>query len=182
MSNISFEIGAKGKPLKRKQKAHTLVEFSDPTEDHPAALDTLSDQQREEEANSLQEEGNQRAEASDYSAAVRLWDRALLFAPKRAVLYELKSQVLMEVGQMWEAVQSASRAAELEPEWPDAFLTLARAQLAFGEPEAALQQMEKVLTFRPGHTEASEEIANIRMLVLQRKEDPQSVGQRLRVV
>jgi hypothetical protein len=54
MSNISFEIGAKGKPLKRKQKAHTLVEFSDPTEDHPAALDTLSDQQREEEANSLQ--------------------------------------------------------------------------------------------------------------------------------
>lgn len=42
-------------------------------------------------------------------------------------------QVLMEVGQMWEAVQSASRAAELEPEWPDAFLTLARAQLAFGE-------------------------------------------------
>lgn len=54
MSNISFGIGAKGKSLKKKQKAQTLAQFADPTEDHAAALDTLSDQQREAEADSLQ--------------------------------------------------------------------------------------------------------------------------------
>ncbi len=43
----------------------------------------------------LQEEGNLRAEASDFSAAVRLWDRALLYAPRRAALHELKSHVLL---------------------------------------------------------------------------------------
>jgi len=35
---------------------------------------------------------------------------------------------------------------------------------------------------QPGHPEAAEEVASIRMLVLQRKQDPQSAGQRLRVV
>jgi len=182
MSSISFGIGANAKSLKKKQKMQTLAEFAEPTDDHPAAFEFLSEQQREDEANALQEEGNKRAEASEYSAAVRLWDRALLYAPKRAVLHELKSQVLLEVGQAWEAVQSASRAMELQPDWPDALLTLARAQLAFGEPEEALQQMEKVLTLQPGHPEAAEEVASIRMLVLQRKQDPQSAGQRLRVV
>ena len=50
------------------------------------------------------------------------------------------------------------------------------------QPEEALQQMEKVLTLQPGHPEALEEIASIRMLVLQRKQDPQSVGRRVQVV
>ena len=34
---------------------------------------------------------------------------------------------------MWEAVQSGNKAVQLSPEWPEARLTLARAQLALGE-------------------------------------------------
>ena len=42
-------------------------------------------------------------------------------------------QVLLEVGQAWEAVQSASKAVQASPDWPEAHLTLGRAQLALGE-------------------------------------------------
>ena len=51
---ISFKVG--GKASAPKKKAQTLAEFSDPTDDHPAALDTLSEEQREEESRNLQVE------------------------------------------------------------------------------------------------------------------------------
>lgn len=35
----------------------------------------------------------------------------------------------MEVGEDWKAVQSAQRAVELRPEWPEGHLTLSRAQV-----------------------------------------------------
>lgn len=47
-------------------------------------------------------------------------------------------QVLLEVGQDWEAVQSASKAVQAAPEWPEAHLTLGRAQLALGEVRGLL--------------------------------------------
>ena len=46
-------------------------------------------------------------------------------------------QVLLEVEQHWGAIRSASQATEIAPAWPEGFLTLARAQLAFGEVCAA---------------------------------------------
>jgi len=54
MSSISFGIGANAKSLKKKQKMQTLAEFAEPTDDHPAAFEFLSEQQREDEANALQ--------------------------------------------------------------------------------------------------------------------------------
>lgn len=39
----------------------------------------------------------------------------------------------MEVGQIWEAVQSAVTAVRIASDWPEGHLTLARAQLALGE-------------------------------------------------
>ena len=49
---ISFKVGAKANTPKKK--AQTLAEFSDPTADHPAALDTLSEEQREDQSRTLQ--------------------------------------------------------------------------------------------------------------------------------
>ncbi len=43
------------------------------------------------------------------------------------------TQVLLELGSVWEAVRAAGRAVQLMPEWADAHVTLARAQLNFGE-------------------------------------------------
>jgi hypothetical protein len=55
------------------------------------------------------------------------------------------AQVLLEAGQCWEAVQAASRAAQLRPGWPEAHLTLARAQLNFGEPQLALASYDSAI-------------------------------------
>jgi tetratricopeptide (TPR) repeat protein len=54
-------------------------------------------------------------------------------------------QVLLEAGQYWEAVQAASRAAQLQPGWPAAHITLARAQLNFGEPQLALTSFDQAI-------------------------------------
>jgi predicted TPR repeat methyltransferase len=54
-------------------------------------------------------------------------------------------QVLTEMGDHWQAVRSATRATELRPHWADAHLTLARAQLEYGEPQLALHSYKAVL-------------------------------------
>lgn len=57
-------------------------------------------------------------------------------------------------------------------------------QLNLGEPELALQSMERVLQLAPGHPEAAAEVASIRALVLQRRQGGGGVagGQRAHVV
>lgn len=47
-------------------------------------------------------------------------------------------QVLNELGRTWEAVQAATRAAQIEPHSADAHITLARAQANLGEPALAV--------------------------------------------
>ncbi len=58
-------------------------------------------------------------------------------------------------------------------------------QLNLGEPELALQSMERVLQLAPGHPEAAAEVTSIRALVLQRRQGgggAAAAGQRARVV
>ena len=106
----------------------------------------------------MQEEGNALAERERFSSAIQRWDRALALRPDSAALYELKAQVrsckllwaqqgshshcltnncilqaFMALEQHWPAVQSGIKAVNLDPDWPDGHLTLARAQLSYGE-------------------------------------------------
>ena len=92
----------------------------------------------------------------------------------------LPPQVLLETGDCWRAVQSARAAVQLRPHWAEGHLTLSRAQLGFGEPELALQEMEAVLALAPDHPEAAAEVGELRVLVLQRQR--RSEAARLRVV
>ena len=41
----------------------------------------------------IQDEGFEKAEAKEFSAAIRLWDMALKLRPQYAALHEMKSQV-----------------------------------------------------------------------------------------
>ena len=41
----------------------------------------------------IQDEGFEKAESKDFSAAIRLWDMALALRPQYAVLHEMKAQV-----------------------------------------------------------------------------------------
>ena len=52
-------------------------------------------------------------------------------------------QVLNDAGKAWDAVQAATKATELDSEWGDAWVTLARCQANFGEPELALKSAEQ---------------------------------------
>lgn len=55
-------------------------------------------------------------------------------------------------------------------------------QLNLGEPELALESMERVLQLAPGHPEAAAEVVSIRTLVVQRRQGGGTeAGQRARV-
>lgn len=85
-----------------------------------------------------QERGSECALQGDHSAAIRAWDSALALLPDNAaVLHELKAQVYLERDRPWDAVQSASKAASLEPSWPEGHVTLGRSQLNLGEVQCA---------------------------------------------
>lgn len=105
----------------------------------------------------LREEGAKLAEGGNYWEAVRCWDQALALTPHSPQLHEMKAQVsatslfftaglpalllhcwtwiqvLLELDQVWPAVQSAECAVAVEPTWAVALQTLGRAQLAMGE-------------------------------------------------
>ena len=92
------------------------------------------------------------------------------------------AQAHLELGDSWRAIQSATKAVETRPAWAPAHLTLARAQLAFGEPELALSTAEAAFKLAPESEEAAGEVAGIRVLVLKRAAaGAGAAGQRLQV-
>ncbi|KAG2659032.1 hypothetical protein PVAP13_1KG327800 [Panicum virgatum] len=99
-------------------------------------------------AESLQRQGDKLAE---YHEALSRWEAALTLASDNAILHEQKAQVLLEVGDAWHALTAATRATELDPLWPEAWVTLGRAQLNFGEPDSAILSFDKALVIKPDH-------------------------------
>ncbi|KAK0575783.1 hypothetical protein LWI29_006954 [Acer saccharum] len=105
-------------------------------------------------AQSFQAQGNKLAEDGKFREALGKWEAALNLMPENAVLHEQKAQVLLEVGDAWNALKAAIRATELEPSWAEAWITLGRAQLNFGEPDSAMESFDKALAIKPDSEEA----------------------------
>ncbi|KAF5835153.1 hypothetical protein DUNSADRAFT_7828 [Dunaliella salina] len=114
-------------------------------------------------------QGRVHAEQAEYGEALGCWNKALCCDPDNAVLLEEIAQVYLELGLDFEALQAAARATRVAPQMVEAYLTLGRAQLNFGEPQLALGSLEKVLELQPGHPEASEEINHVRVVALKQK-------------
>ncbi|XP_015161107.1 tetratricopeptide repeat protein 33-like [Solanum tuberosum] len=89
-----------------------------------------------------------------YREALGKWESALLLMPDRAILHEQKAQILLELGETWKALQAATRATELEPSWGEAWVTLGRAQLNYGEPDSAIESLDRALAIKPDSAEA----------------------------
>ncbi|GIL70145.1 hypothetical protein Vretimale_3399 [Volvox reticuliferus] len=114
-------------------------------------LQAFADESSEEESDpiplaaDLKERGQEHATHGRFSEARSLLGQAVRLVPGRADLHELHAQVLTELGCTWEAVRAATKAVELQPEWAEAHVTLARAQLNLGEPVLAEASYERAL-------------------------------------
>ncbi|XP_057795647.1 uncharacterized protein LOC131011816 [Salvia miltiorrhiza] len=120
----------------------------------------ISDEEAEERrklAGEFEAQGNNLAEEGKYREALVKWEAAITLVPEKAILHEQKAQVLLELGEAWNALKAATRAMELDPGWAEAWITLGRAQLNFGEPDLAIESFDKALDIKPDSVEAKED-------------------------
>ncbi|KAJ4966303.1 hypothetical protein NE237_018152 [Protea cynaroides] len=121
-------------------------------------------------AESFHSEGNKLAEEGRLHEALGKWEAALTLMPEKAVLHEQKAQVLLEIGDAWSALKAAKRATALEPSWFEAWITLGRAQLNFGEPDSAIESLDRALAIKPDSEEAKDDRETALRLVKRRKQ------------
>ncbi|KAF4113188.1 tetratricopeptide repeat protein 33 [Onychostoma macrolepis] len=105
----------------------------------------------------LKDEGMLLAEQGRNWEALKRWDEAIQLTPDDAVLYEMKSQVLITLQEVFLAVQSAEMATRLRPLWWEAWQTLGRAQLSLGEVELAVRSFQVALHLHPSERPLWEE-------------------------
>ncbi|KAJ9560321.1 hypothetical protein OSB04_005481 [Centaurea solstitialis] len=132
---------------------------STPVDDDPIRL-----------AQSFQDQGNKLAEVGKYREALGKWESAITLTPDRATLHEEKAQVLLEIGETWKSLMAATRATQLEPSWAEAWVTLGRAQLNYGEPDSAIESFDRALAIKPDFVEAKEDRQTALHLIKKRKQ------------
>ncbi|XP_051979422.1 tetratricopeptide repeat protein 33-like [Xyrauchen texanus] len=123
----------------------------------------------------LKDEGILLAEQGRNWEALKRWDEALQLTPDDAVLYEMKSQVLVILQEVFLAVQSAEMATGLRPLWWEAWQTLGRAQLSLGEVELAVRSFQVAVHLYPSQCALWEEDLN---WALQLQKQKQAIRQR----
>ncbi|KAL7155816.1 hypothetical protein ABFS83_03G101200 [Erythranthe nasuta] len=128
------------------------------------------DDKRKNLAQDFESQGNKLAEEGKYRQALGKWESAITLMPSKAVLHEQKAQVLLELGEAWTALKAATRATELEPKWGEAWITLGRAQLNYGEPDCAIESFDKALAIKPDCAEAKDDRQTALHLVKRRKQ------------
>ncbi|XP_068609192.1 tetratricopeptide repeat protein 33 [Brachionichthys hirsutus] len=90
----------------------------------------------------LREEGEQLAERGRHWEAIKKWDEAVQLTPDNPDLYEMKSQVLTILQEVFPAVKEAEMAVKLRPLWWVGWQTLGRAQLNLGEVDLAVRSFQ----------------------------------------
>nr|XP_025872471.1 tetratricopeptide repeat protein 33 isoform X1 [Vulpes vulpes]XP_025872472.1 tetratricopeptide repeat protein 33 isoform X1 [Vulpes vulpes]XP_025872473.1 tetratricopeptide repeat protein 33 isoform X1 [Vulpes vulpes] len=105
-----------------------------------------------------------------YREAIQKWDEALQLTPDDATLYEMKSQVLMSLHEMFPAVHAAEMAVQRNPHSWESWQTLGRAQLGLGEIVLAIRSFQVALHIYPMNPEIwKEDLSWARTLQEQQK-------------
>ncbi|KAL3845485.1 hypothetical protein ACJIZ3_002888 [Penstemon smallii] len=138
--------------------------------DKPSVSHQEDDDKRKNLAHEFEALGNKFAEEGKYREALGKWESAITLMPERAILHEQKAQLLLELEEVWSALKAATRATELEPKWAEAWVTLGRAQLNYGEPDCAIESFDKALAMKPDSIEAKDDRQTALHLVKRRKQ------------
>nr|XP_023899282.1 tetratricopeptide repeat protein 33 isoform X1 [Quercus suber] len=101
------------------QPTTTITNINTQLNEELASLDPSDSSNTKQLALSFQAQGDKLAEDGKYREALGKWEAALTLIPENAVLHEQKAQVLLEIGDSWNALKAATRAAELEPSWAE---------------------------------------------------------------
>ncbi|KAJ4700792.1 Tetratricopeptide repeat 33 [Melia azedarach] len=163
---------------KRSLPQYPNLPFDQEDQEHQTDSELKKEDQNENQepldskrlAESFQAQGNKLAEEGKYREALGKWEASLNLMPENAVLQEQKAQVLLEIGDAWSALKAAARATELQPSWAEAWITLGRAQLNFGEPDSAMESFDKALAIKPESVEARDDRQTALHLVKRRKQ------------
>ena len=150
-------------PFEHNQDEHPLYPQPHPEHSHGS-------EEARQLAKEFQAQGDKLALDGKYREALAKWESALTLTPDLSVLHEQKAQVLLEIGDAWNALKAATRATELEPSWAEAWLTLGRAQLNFGEPDNAIESFDSALALKPDFEEAQDDRKTALHLVKKRKQ------------
>ncbi|XP_076917354.1 uncharacterized protein LOC143577397 [Bidens hawaiensis] len=186
MMKLAWKNKNKNKNNKRPIATISHLPFDqEDDEEHTTATASIADEGRAGEsgtnnkstaaetiqlAKSFEEQGNKLAEAGKYREALGKWEAAISLVPERATLHEQKAQVLLEIGETWKSLTAATRATQLEPSWAEAWVTLGRAQLNFGEPDSAIESFDTALAIMADCVEAKEDRQTALHLVKKRKQ------------
>ncbi|XP_040914904.1 tetratricopeptide repeat protein 33 [Toxotes jaculatrix] len=97
----------------------------------------------------LEDEGAVLAEEGRHWEAIKKWDEAINLTPDNPLLYEMKSQVLTILQEVFPAVKAAEMAVKFRPLWWEGWQTLGRAQLNLGEVQLALRSFQVAIHLCP---------------------------------
>ncbi|XP_058474210.1 tetratricopeptide repeat protein 33 [Solea solea] len=97
----------------------------------------------------LKEEGALLAEEGRHWEAIKKWDEAIQLTPDNPLLYEMKSQVLTILQEVFPAVKAAEMAVKFRPLWWEGWQTLGRAQLNLGEVDLAVRSFQVAIHLCP---------------------------------
>ncbi|KRY48041.1 Glutamyl-tRNA(Gln) amidotransferase subunit A, mitochondrial [Trichinella britovi] len=123
----------------------------------------------------LKNEGILFAELEKYSESIERFKTAIELQPNDGRLHEMLSQVFLMRGEDFLAIQAAERAVKCCPDWAEAYQTLARAQLNFGELNLAVESFRFANSIDNTNEEIEQELHTELMKPLKLKEEISSV-------
>ncbi|KAM9331010.1 tetratricopeptide repeat protein 33 [Gastrophryne carolinensis] len=119
----------------------------------------------------LKDEGALLALNGRHWEAIKKWDEGIQFTPDDSTLYEMKSQSLLCLHEIFPAVQAAETAVKRNPHFVEAWQTLGRAQLGLGEITMAIRSFQIGLHLCPSNRELWEEDLKWAQHLLQQKRE-----------
>eukprot|EP01124_Arcella_intermedia_P034435 TRINITY_DN8543_c0_g1_i3.p2 TRINITY_DN8543_c0_g1~~TRINITY_DN8543_c0_g1_i3.p2 ORF type:complete len:215 (+),score=64.41 TRINITY_DN8543_c0_g1_i3:599-1243(+) len=155
---IKFIHNFKMKPFKIQEKRKVLK----------SNLFTDEETEKGESVQEVTQRACGLAEKGSHHHALLVFDEAISMSPS-ASLYEQKAQVLLEIGNYFESIKHAEKAVKLDPSFVYGYLTLARAQLNFGELDMAKETLQLGLEVESTHVELNEQMDLLTELLRRRK-------------